>query len=336
MIPAPDPAFAAKVRAAIDGKTKPPGSLGRIETLAERLALLLGTVEPRLETCSLTIFAADHGIARRGVSRWPQAITAQMALNFLGGGAAANAFAGALGVPLRVVDAGVAEPPVHPALIDRRMGPGTADSAEGPAMSAVTRDAALAAGRALALEDPADALAFGEMGIGNTAAASLLAAKLLGVPVEDLAGPGAGLDADGLARKRAILAAAAARTGPLTASEALAEYGGFEIAMMTGALLGAAEARKPALVDGFIAGAAALAAERIAPGAARAFVYAHRSAEPGHAPLLTALAANPLLDLGMRLGEGTGALLAWPLVKAAAAMLREMASFEAAGVSGPS
>jgi len=336
VIPAPDPAFAAEVRAAIDGKTKPPGSLGRIETLAERLALLLGTVEPRLGTCSLTIFAADHGIVARGVSKWPQAITAQMALNFLAGGAAANAFAGALGVSLRVVDAGIAAPPDHPGLIDRRMGAGTADSASGPAMSAETRDAALAAGRALALEDPADALAFGEMGIGNTAAAALLAAKLLDLPVEELAGPGAGLDAEGLARKRAILAEAAARTGPLTASEALAEYGGFEIAMMTGALLGAAEARKPALVDGFIAGAAALAAERVAPGAARAFVHAHRSAEPGHAAILAALDADPLLDLGMRLGEGTGALLAWPLVKSAAAMLREMASFEAAGVSGPS
>jgi nicotinate-nucleotide--dimethylbenzimidazole phosphoribosyltransferase len=335
VIPAPDPAFAARVRAAIDGKTKPPGSLGRIEALAERLALLLGTTEPRLETCSLTIFAADHGLVARGVSKWPQAITAQMALNFLAGGAAANAFAGALDVPLRVVDAGIAVPPDHPALVDRRMGAGTADSAAGPAMIAETRDAALAAGRALALADPADVLAFGEMGIGNTAAASLLAAKLLDMPVEELAGPGAGLDADGLAKKREILAEAAARTGPLGPAEALAEYGGFEIAMMAGALLGAAEARKPALVDGFIAGAAALTAERLAPGASRAFVYAHRSAEPGHAAVLAALDADPLLDLGMRLSEGTGALLAWPLVRAAAAMLSDMASFEAAGVSGP-
>ncbi|MEO1000760.1 MAG: nicotinate-nucleotide--dimethylbenzimidazole phosphoribosyltransferase, partial [Pseudomonadota bacterium] len=217
-----------------------------------------------------------------------------------------------------------------------RLGPGTANSLRGPAMTGETLARALDAGRTLGAAGEADAAAFGEMGIANTSAAALVAAKITGLPVAELAGRGTGLDDAGLARKVVVLEAAAARTGAqLPAEAALAEYGGFEIAVMAGGMLGAAEAGRVVLVDGFIAGAAALAARGIAPEAAGAFVFAHRSAEAGHDKMLEALGAEPLLDLDLRLGEGTGALLAWPLLRAAAAMLSDMASFESAGVSGP-
>ncbi len=238
---------------------------------------------------------------------------------------------------LRVVDAGVAgEPVAHPDLVSRRIGPGTRNSLTEPAMTAAERDAALDSGRALGGDGDTDAVCLGEMGIGNTAAAALVAHKITGLPLDRLVGRGTGLDDAGLAAKRAILARAAARTAPrLAAAEALAEYGGFEIAMMAGAMTGAAAAGRVVLVDGFISGAAALVATETDPACRGALVFAHRSAEAGHAALLEALGAEPLLDLGLRLGEGTGALLAWPLVRAAAAMLREMASFESANVSGP-
>ncbi len=329
-----DPQLAAAIRRAIDGKTKPLGALGRIEDLAARIAALQGTTGPVVETCELILFAGDHGIAAQGVSAFPQAVTAQMALNFLAGGAAANVFARATGVDLKVVDAGIAEAIDHPDLIDRRMGPGTADCSRGPAMTAETLAKALAAGRALAEAADAHALAFGEMGIANTASASLVIHKLSGLSLALLTGRGTGLDDAGLTRKLAVLERAAARTGELTAEQALAEYGGFEIAMMAGAMIGAAGLRKVVLVDGFIATAAAMAARALEPGCEPAFVYCHRSAELGHRAALDHLGGQALLELDLRLGEGTGALLAWPLVKSAAAMLREMASFESAGVSG--
>jgi nicotinate-nucleotide--dimethylbenzimidazole phosphoribosyltransferase len=324
----------AALAAAIAGKIKPLGALGRIEDLAAQIGRAQGTLAPRMERCALTIFAADHGIAAEGVSAYPQAVTRQMVAAFLAGGAASTVFAAALGVPVAVVDAGVAGPPIEAGgLVARRLGPGTANFLHRPAMSAAELDRALEAGRALGRASPGEAAAFGEMGIGATASAAAVANKLTGLPLAALVGRGAGLDDAGLARKAAVLAAAAARTAPrLGPEEALAEYGGFEIAMMAGAMLGAAEAGKLVLVDGFIATAAALAAEGMAPAARPAFVFAHVSAEAGHRPLLDAIGARPLLDLGMRLGEGTGALLAWPIVKAAAAMLRDMASFESAGV----
>jgi nicotinate-nucleotide--dimethylbenzimidazole phosphoribosyltransferase len=327
--------FEAALRAAIDGKTKPPGALGRLEALAARIARLQRSLAPRMERCRLTIFAADHGIAAEGVSAYPQAVTRQMLENFLSGGAAANALARAVGVELAVVDAGVAGAPLsHPGLISRRIGPGTANSARGPAMTAAGLAEALSAGRDIGAASPGEAAAFGEMGIANTASAALVLAKLTGLPPAALAGRGTGLDDRGLAAKRDVLARAASRTPAcLDPETALAEYCGFEIAMMAGAMIGAAEARKLVLVDGFIATAAAAAATAFASGTASALVFAHRAAEAGHAPALAHLGAEPLLDLDMRLGEGTGALLAWPIVKAAAAMLREMASFESAGVS---
>ena len=203
-------------------------------------------------------------------------------------------------------------------------------------MTETQRDDAVRAGCDLTEDCPADVLCFGEMGIGNTSAASLVAHKVLGLPLTGLIGRGTGLDDAGLERKRAVLEQAAARTGPvLSPAAALAEYGGLEIAMMTGAMLGGARSDRPVLVDGFISTAAALLALGLEPAVERNLIFAHRSAEPGHSDMLEALNARPILDLGMRLGEGTGALLAWPVVRAASAMLTDMASFESAGVSGP-
>lgn len=329
--------FAALVQAAIDGKTKPVGALGRIEALAAQIAGVQGSLAPRMDGCTLVIFAADHGIAAEGVSVYPQAVTREMLGNFLAGGAAANVFAATLGVKLCVVDAGVTGVPLaHPGLTDRRMGPGTANARHGPAMSAETCAAALAAGAGVARDAPGEALALGEMGIANTAAAALLTHRLTALPLEVLVGRGTGLDDAGLSRKRAVLAAAAARVpGHLAPATALAEFGGFEIAMMAGAMIAAAGEGRVVLVDGFIATASAMVALALEPGIRPALVFCHRSAEAGHGALLDWLGARPLLDLEMRLGEGTGALLAWPLLRAAAAMLRDMASFESAGVSGP-
>jgi nicotinate-nucleotide--dimethylbenzimidazole phosphoribosyltransferase len=327
----------AEIARALDAKTKPIGSLGRLEGLAAQIAARTGTLRPRLERCTLLLFAGDHGIAAEGVSAYPQAVTRQMLLNFLGGGAAANVFARTVGASVRIVDAGVAgEPVAHPDLLSLRIGPGTRSFARGPAMTEPERDRALAAGRELGHTEAADVLCFGEMGIGNTSAAALLGHKLIGATLDLLVGPGTGVAGEALGRKREVLARAAARTPDrLDANVALAEYGGFEIVAMVGAMLGGAAAGRLLLVDGFIATAAALAAVRLDPDVRGAMIFAHRSAEPGHQALLDALGAEPLLDLGLRLGEGTGALLAWPLLRAAADMLRDMATFDGAGVSGP-
>ena len=258
-----------------------------------------------------------------------------MVQNFLAGGAAANVFAHSQGVPVHVVDAGVAGEPIDaPDLWSHRIAPGTQSSLNGPAMTAQDRDRALAAGAEIVARTSARALAFGEMGIGNTASASLLAHKLTGLALDDLVGRGTGVDDAGLARKRAILAQAAARTDTrLPADTALSEYAGFEMVMMAGAMQAAAEDGRIVLVDGFIATACAAAALARAPHIRPALVFCHRSQEAGHRVLLDWLEADPLLDMDMRLGEGTGALLAWPLVKAASAMLCDMASFDSAGVS---
>jgi nicotinate-nucleotide--dimethylbenzimidazole phosphoribosyltransferase len=330
-------AFRLALQAKIDGKTKPIGALGQIERLAAQIAILQQSLSPRATSCRLVLFAADHGIAVQGVSAYPQAVTRQMVLNILAGGAASTVLARALEVPVSVVDCGVVGDPIsHPDLIDRRLGAGTADSSIGPAMNQSVLRRAMDNGGDLIQRLDADAFCFGEMGIANSSAAALVCGKILALDPAALAGRGAGLNDAGLAAKRDVLARAAGRSPQrLTALEALAEYGGFEIATMAGAVLAAARARKLVLVDGFIATAAAAAALDIDPTIRGALVFAHRSAEAGHTLVLEKLQAEPLLDLGLRLGEGTGALLAWPLVKAAAAMLNDMASFIDAGVSGP-
>lgn len=324
------------LRSAIDNKTKPPGSLGRIEELAVRIGSLQQTVTPTMNHCRLIIFAGDHGIAESGVSNFPQEVTQQMLANFLAGGAAANVFAAALDVDVQVVDAGVAHHSISDdRLTMRSLGQGTANFSVEAALSAEQLEQALEHGQELGAAGACDAICFGEMGIANTSSATMLFHKVIGLPLEEITGRGTGLDDAGLAHKLAVLRSAAARTADsLDAREAMTEYGGFEIAMMTGAMLGAASQQRLVLVDGFIATAAATAALHMDPSVADALVFAHQSAEQGHAAVIDALDIEPLLDLDLRLGEGTGALLAWPLVKCAAAMLCDMASFESASISG--
>ncbi len=328
-------AFDSALQSAIDSKTKPLGSLGRIEELAAQIARTQGVLKPRAQTCSLTIFAADHGLAATGVSAFPQDVTRAMVHNFLAGGAAATVFAKSLDVSVQVVDAGIAGDRIrHPDLLDRHIAAGTSNAIEQPAMTIAECENAVEAGFLIGRQIDSDVACFGEMGIGNTSAASLVSAKILGAEIADLVGRGTGLDQKGLTRKQTLLAQAAARTAPkLAAKTALAEYGGFEIAMMAGAMIGASRRRRVVMVDGFIASASALAASHLAPGCDAAFIYAHASAEAGHHLILDALDARPLLEFDMRLGEGTGAVLAWPLIKAAAAMLTDMATFESAQVS---
>ena len=321
---------------AIDTKTKPPGSLGRVETLAAQIARVQQTLTPVMDTCSLTIFAADHGIAKAGVSAFPQEVSRQMVLNFLAGGAAANVFANTQAISVRVVDAGLAgEPLLHDGLISRCVAPGTASFLDGPAMTDGQLAKCLEHGMELGQSAAGDAVAFGEMGIANTSSAAMLAHKLSGKPVADFVGRGTGVDDAGLNRKLEVLTAASARTPDnLGGADVLAEYGGFEINMMAGAMLGAAATGRVVLVDGTIATAAAMAAVHLKPEVRDYLVFSHASGDAGHSAMITALDVRPLLDLDLRLGEGTGALLAWPLLRCAAAMLCDMASFESAGVSG--
>lgn len=330
--------FAAALQARIDTKTKPLGSLGRIEELAAQIATLQASLTPRMESCQLTIFAADHGLADEGVSAFPSEVTRQMVLNFAGGGAAANVFSRSNDVALQVVNAGVRGGPFAiEGVRDMPLGEGTASSLHGPALTPDESTQGLEEGGRLGREGDWDALAFGEMGIGNTSSATLIAHRLLDLPVADLVGRGTGVDDAGLARKQDILERASARVpGTLSPAQVLQEFGGYEIAMITGAMIAAAQAKRIVLVDGFIASAAALLAVRMAPETRAAMVFAHHSAEAGHGAVLAALDAQPLLHLGLRLGEGTGALLAWPLVKSAVAMLNDMASFADAGISDKS
>ena len=324
----------------INNKTKPLGALGQLEQLALQIGRIQKTLTPALANPQILVFAGDHGAAKAGVSAYPQDVTWQMVENFLAGGAAINVFAKHNGLGLRVIDAGVAHDfGARDGLVDAKVGPGTRNYIEEPAMSAHECAAALVKGAEIArklADEGCNVLGFGEMGIGNTASASLITHVLTGASLDDCVGRGTGLDDAGLARKRDLLAQAVARAAlPADADpmNVLAEFGGFEIVMMAGAMLGAAERGMTLLVDGFIVTSALLAASRIAPAIREYCIFCHRSAEPGHLAQLAELQADPLIDLGLRLGEGTGAALAWPLVKAAAGFLNEMASFESAGVA---
>lgn len=330
-----DAALASRLAAAIDAKTKPPGSLGMLEDLALQLGLILRTVQPRIEKPALLVFAADHGIVAENVSPYPQSVTAQMVANFLAGGAAINVFARQNGWALQVIDAGVNHDFGDLAgLTHRKVAPGTRNFAREPAMSAARCEAALAHGQALADGLQGNLLGFGEMGIGNTTSAAALMHKLTGLPLADCVGAGTGLDADGVRRKQAVIEAAVALHRGVTAPlDVLATFGGLEIAMMAGAMLKAAERRMVLVIDGFIVSSALLVAARVQPAVLDYCVFAHCSDEHGHRQLLRQLGGRPLLQLGMRLGEGTGAALALPLVQAAARFLNEMATFESASVS---
>ncbi|MEM7060604.1 MAG: nicotinate-nucleotide--dimethylbenzimidazole phosphoribosyltransferase [Pseudomonadota bacterium] len=337
-VPQLDAALGTHVQTAIDSKTKPPGSLGRIEMLALQMALAQGTAAPVADPAHLLIFAGDHGLVEEGVSAWSQEVTAQMVLNFLSGGAAANVFARANDCEITVIDAGVAtDLPDAEGLVRAGIRRGARNAAREDALTADEVQAALRFGADLAIDrirGGAKVIALGEMGIGNTASAALVAHAVAGLDLDGLTGPGAGLDAEGVARKREILVATAARAaGSNDPSHALQAFGGLEIAAMTGALIGAASARAVVLVDGFIATAAAMVALIARPEARPYTVFAHRSHEPGHRLMLDWLQVDPLMDLDLRLGEGTGALLALPLLRASCAMLNEMATFAEAGVS---
>lgn len=322
----------ARLRAKVDGLAKPPGSLGRLEDLAVRIGAIQGREDPAVGRARAYVFAGDHGLNAEGVSAYPSAVTAAMVATFLAGKASVNAIAGACEVEVLVVDAGVdAELPAHPRLIDAKVRRGSRNAAIEPALTTGEVAQALALGAGLAeaaAGEGVDALIPGEMGIGNTASAALILHRLAPAPLDDCIGLGAGHDAAGLRRKTEALARAAARTDAEAPLEVLAEFGGLEIVMMAGLILGAAARRRLVLVDGFISSVAALAAIRLAPAARDYCVFAHASAEKGHAVLTRALEARPLLDLGMRLGEGSGAVLAAPIARAAAALLRQVASLD--------
>jgi nicotinate-nucleotide--dimethylbenzimidazole phosphoribosyltransferase len=329
------PALAARLQHLLDNKTKPVGSLGQIERLAQRIGLVLGSEAPVLKDPQLVVFAGDHGLAARGVSAYPSDVTWQMVENFLTGGAAVSVLARQHGIGLTVVDCGVRhEFAPRPGLVISKVACGTADALEVPAMTAAQCNAALASGAALLKELPGNALLLGEMGIGNTSSASLLMSRLSGLDISDCTGAGTGLDAQAVQRKIGILKDVLSRhPGAKAPLEALAAFGGFEIATMVGAVLQAAAERRVIVVDGFIASSAVLVASALQPAVLQRCVFAHRSGERGHALMLAHLKAEPLLDLGLRLGEGSGAALAWPLLQSACAILREMASFESAGVA---
>jgi nicotinate-nucleotide--dimethylbenzimidazole phosphoribosyltransferase len=329
---------ALAARQALDRKTKPRGSLGELEELACRIAAVRGTAAPGRLPAALVLAAGDHGYARRGVSAYPQEVTGQMLANFAAGGAAINVLAREAGARLVVVDAGVVRPVHVPVIRSQRLGAGTADATEGPAMSRERALAGLSAGADAARELAAEGFAIlglGDMGIANTTAAAALCAALLPSEPEDVCGRGTGIDDDGLARKIAAVRTALAVNDPDPRDPVgvLAALGGFEIAFLAGVCLGGAAAGAVLVLDGFVTGAAALVAARLAPLAADRMVASHRSPEPGHPLVLAELRLRPLLDLGLRLGEGSGAALALPLVRAALALLAEMATFETAGVT---
>ncbi|MFL6653510.1 MAG: nicotinate-nucleotide--dimethylbenzimidazole phosphoribosyltransferase [Sulfurifustis sp.] len=320
--------------------TKPPGALGRLETIAIRLAALQRTEQPAVECVHIAVFVGDHGVAAEDVSAFPQAVTGEMLRNFARGGAAINAIARELHATIDVIDLGtINDPGPLDGVTRRRLGASTANFTCAPAMTSEQLDAAFAAGASIAehaKRGGAQLLIGGEMGIGNTTSAAALSAALLDLPPERVVGPGTGVDALGIARKIAVVNRALAHHRHHLASplETLRRLGGFEIAALTGCYLACAQEALPVLVDGFIATSAALAAVRLRPEVADWLFFGHASAEPGHRALLAALNADPLLDLGMRLGEGSGAATAVPLLRIACALHNGMATFAQAGVSG--
>jgi len=318
--------------------TKPPGSMGRLEEIAIQMAGITHEVLPVLQRKAVIIMAADHGVTAEGVSAYPSAVTPQMVLNFLSGGAAINALAQHAGAEVVVVDIGVAEELQHPGLLSCKVAPGTANMAQGPAMTQEQVQKSIAVGREVAtalIEQGVDLITTGEMGIGNTTASSAITACLAGVPVALVTGRGTGIDDAQLTHKVAIIEKAIALNKPDATHplDVLAKMGGLEIAGLVGVILAAAEHSVPVVLDGFISGAAALVATRLVP-AVRDYLFAgHVSVERGHHIILEQLKLTPILDLGLRLGEGTGAVLATTIIEAALRLHRDMATFTEAGVS---
>lgn len=336
-LPTLDPALQTRALEQQNNLTKPPGSLGLLESLAISLAAQQNRDTPSVDRVQISIFAADHGVCAEGISAFPQSVTGQMLANFAGGGAAISVLARHLNARLEVIDMGVIAPPGIEGLIRHSLGQGSGNIARQPAMTEAQLHQALAAGEQAAdraWKQSMELFIGGDMGIGNTTSATALACALLDMAPERLAGPGTGLDAGGVAHKARVIALALRRHGPQRDPLGLLQsLGGFEIAALAGAFLGCAARRIPVLVDGFIVTVAALAAVRLQPQLLPWLHFAHRSGEPGHGAVLKSLEAQPLLELGMRLGEGSGAAVAVPLMRAACQLHNGMASFASAGVS---
>ena len=352
--PTADPARIARVQARLDHLTKPTGALGRLETLAIEIALIQRSDRPLLRRPAMLVFAADHGVATAGVSAYPAEVTAQMVANIAGGGAAVNVLCRQHGIDLSVIDVGVRGRTATPGVLEAAdkagaavvdpagaarllrcpVAEGTADLRHGPAMTAAQCRRAVDIGRARVAATDADAILLGEMGIGNTSSAALLTAWATGAGLAGCVGRGTGLDDAGLARKLSILELAWQRHQPGDEPmAALAAIGGLEIAALVGAIIEAARRRRVIVIDGFVVTAALLVAARLAPAVVDYCVLAHRSGEAGHGPALASLGLVPLVDLSMRLGEGSGAALAWPLILSSLSLLDQMATFTSAGVS---
>ncbi|TCO08045.1 nicotinate-nucleotide--dimethylbenzimidazole phosphoribosyltransferase [Natronoflexus pectinivorans] len=321
----------------IDNKTKPPGSLGRLEEIALQIGLIQNTLSPEIKNPTMLVFAADHGIADEKVSPYPKEVTWQMVMNFVSGGAAINVFCKQNRISLKVIDAGVDfDFPTDLPIVNAKIANGTRNMLHQPAMTIEECQAAIDKGREFILKEVqhgCNAIGFGEMGIGNTSPSSLLMHRFLNLPIEECTGAGAGMVGDKLDYKTSVLKSVSQKHNPKTPLETLAAFGGLEIAMMTGAFLEAYKQGMIILVDGFIATSSLLTACQFEPSVKDNAVFCHTSNEKGHKTLLEHFNANPVLDLGMRLGEGTGAAVALPVIQSALAFLNEMASFEDAGVA---
>ena len=330
-----NPSLEAELTAAINNKTKPPGSLGRLEQLASQIGLIQQSSQPSLREPAIIVFAGDHGVVAEGISAFPQDVTWQMVENFLADGAAINVFARQNGIALHVVDAGVNhEFGTREKLLSKKIANGTRNFAKEPAMTATQCQAAMQNGADLVATLSGNVLGFGEMGIGNTTAAAALMHKLTCVPVADCVGAGTGLSAEGIRHKQAVIEAAVAlHVNVQEQADVLATFGGFEIATMVGAMLAAAERRMVLLIDGFIVSSALLVAARMQPAILDYCVFSHQSDESGHARMLQALQVKPVLQLDLRLGEGTGAALVYPMLQAAVNFLNQMATFASAQIS---
>jgi nicotinate-nucleotide--dimethylbenzimidazole phosphoribosyltransferase len=334
-----NPAFTAKLQHKIDNKTKPLGSLGQLEGLALQLGQILDSESPQLYQPQMLVFAGDHGLTARGVSAFPSDVTWQMVENFIAGGACVSVLAKANNIALNVVDCGVnhdfldAAKTPRSGLLNAKVANGTADSSTSAAMTAFQCQQAIENGMDIVKNLPGNAILLGEMGIGNTSAASLILSRLGGLNIADCTGAGTGLDGAGIDRKTAVLREVLAFHAGVTAPlDVMAAFGGFEMATMLGAVFQAAAERRVIVVDGFITTAVILVANALQPAVLQRCVFAHRSGERGHGLMLEQLNTKPLLDMGLRLGEGSGAALSWPLLVAACAVLRDMASFDSAGV----
>jgi len=330
-----DAALASALQAAIDNKTKPRGSLGVLEFVAHRIGLIQQSPMPRIDRTAVMVFAADHGVVAENISAYPQSVTWQMVENFLQQGAAINVFARQNDCALHIVDAGVNhEFGEREGLVSRKLGPGTRNFAQEPAMSAAQCEQALQHGMDLVAAMPVDVIGFGEMGIGNTTAAAAIMHKITGIAAAECVGAGTGLGNDGILHKQQVIEQAVALHADADAPlEILRTFGGFEIAMIAGAMLKAAERRMVLLIDGFIVTSALLVAAKLQPNILDYCLFSHCSDEHGHRHMLQHLDARPLMQLDLRLGEGTGSALALPLLHAAVNFLAQMATFSSAQVS---